>query len=604
MKKILLIIFVLFCIINAQQEEHKLMNREILKNIASYVGIELPHDLHLFCLPCKLMMKQVQKFSKNTLMSIITKEYVALCPKFKNPLICEGKKQKYLDQFAVQFVDNYLKPSNACQVLGACKLEHEPQTLKEYINEIMIDKLSRQEQQIWKERSEALLINNEDYKVVQYSDLHVDTEYTVGADAFCGNYNCCRMENSIPKDSSKGAQYWGTLASCDLPFRTVQNLLEFTKEKIKPDFILWTGDNVSQYRWNQQKNQTVPTQMITQEIQQLMPNTNVYGIYGNHDLYPSDQYDMIGESAQSFRDAISGTWKQYLSQEAYYQLRRNGFYSHIDVDRNLKIIALNSQAYDFNNFFLIQGVTDPRGMLNWLTEELKDSESKNQFAIIIAHIPPGDISCNSQWADRFSVIIERFEHVVSGLFYGHTHSDQISHIRSRIDGRYIKTIYIAPSVTTNSRQNPSFRVFYFNGKTNQIIDYTQYRLDITKANKDGEHAILNWNIAYNFLEYYGLQSSRIEDVQTLGYKLTHDEELLRKYIYNYATGSDVRYQKHLKDLKKLFLKKGTRNYFICGVDTATFDDWFQCIGFFEILQDSDYTRYKIYELFYGKWLKE
>lgn len=30
-------------------------------------------------------------------------------------------------------------------------------------------------------------------------------EYTVGADAFCGAFNCCRMENGIPKDSSKGA---------------------------------------------------------------------------------------------------------------------------------------------------------------------------------------------------------------------------------------------------------------------------------------------------------------------------------------------------------------------------------------------------------------
>ncbi|CAD8140740.1 unnamed protein product [Paramecium pentaurelia] len=605
MKYSLLIIFVLICITYTQQTPEQHLKKEIIKKIANYVGIELPHDLHLFCLPCKLMMKQVQKFSRNTLLTIIKKEYLALCPHFYNMPHCLGKSKQYHDEFAVHFIDNYLKPSNACQVLGACKVEHQPQTLKEYINEVMHDKLTKEQQQRWKEQAEALLINNKDYKVVQYTDLHIDTEYSEGADAFCNAPLCCRKEYGTPKDPNKGAQYWGTLASCDLPFRTVQNLLQFTKENIDPDFIIWTGDSIAHDVWQQfQSNQTIPTRIITEEIQKTMPTTQVYAMYGNHEAYPAEQYDMIGESTQWLRDETSEMWKQYLSQEAYYQLRRNGYYSQIDEKRNLKIIALNSQAYDYDNFFLMEGVTDPRGMLKWLIQELQDAESKNQFAIIIAHIPPGDISCNSQWADRFSVVIERFEHVVSGLFYGHTHSDQISHIRSRIDGRYIKTIYIAPSVTTFTRYNPSFRVFYFNGKTNQIIDFSQYRLDLAKANKEGQNAILNWNIAYNFLEYYGLQSSRIEDVQTLGYKMRHDEEILKKYIYSYATGSEVRYKQHLKDLKKLFLKKGTRNYFICGVETATYDDWFSCIGFIESLQDSAQIRYKIYESFYGKWLKD
>jgi len=71
--------------------------------------------------------------------------------------------------------------------------------------------------------------------------------------------------------------------------------------------------------------------------------------------------------------------------------------------------------------------------LNWLREQLLESERKNEFAIIFAHIPPGDTFCHTQWAQRFSVIVERFEHVIKGLFYGkrltnilgHTHQDHV-----------------------------------------------------------------------------------------------------------------------------------------------------------------------------------
>ena len=53
--------------------------------------------------------------------------------------------------------------------------------------------------------------------------------------------------------------------------------------------------------------------------------------------------------------------------------------------------------------------------------------------------------------------------------------------------------------------------------------------------------MLNWAVAYNFLEYYGLPSASLEHVSALPYKLAHDDELLKKYIYNYATGSEVLY---------------------------------------------------------------
>ncbi len=57
---------------------------------------------------------------------------------------------------------------------------------------------------------------------------------------------------------------------------------------------------------------------------------------------------------------------------------------------NLKIISLNTQAQNNLNFYLLRDSTDPGKMFEWLENELKISESKEQLVYIIGHIPPGD----------------------------------------------------------------------------------------------------------------------------------------------------------------------------------------------------------------------
>lgn len=109
---------------------------------------------------------------------------------------------------------------------------------------------------------------------------------------------------------------------------------------------------------------------------------------------------------------------------------------------------------------------------------------------------------------------------MKGLFYGHTHNDHIETIVSRVDGRPIRTAFIAPSGTTYSYQNPSFRIFEINGADNSIRDYDQYRLNLDKANQDGPNAVLEWDKAYTFTKFYGLKSaSNPNDVLELTTKL-------------------------------------------------------------------------------------
>lgn len=85
--------------------------------------------------------------------------------------------------------------------------------------------------------------------MVHISDPHLDFQYVEGALADCGSYLCCRAESGpIPTDSSKAAGKWGSY-KCDLPQRTFENLMTFVRDDIKPDAVVWTGDNSAHDTW-------------------------------------------------------------------------------------------------------------------------------------------------------------------------------------------------------------------------------------------------------------------------------------------------------------------------------------------------------------------
>lgn len=120
----------------------------------------------------------------------------------------------------------------------------------------------------------------------------------------------------------------------------------------------------------------------------------------------------------------------------------------------------------------------------------------------MGHIPPGDNTCSSQWAERYQVLVDRYENTIIGQFYGHTHNDHIEVIQSvQGETRGVGSIFIAPSGTTYSYQNPSYRIFTLTD--HQITNYFQYRLDLNKANLNKD-VTPTWDLAYDFKSEYNL----------------------------------------------------------------------------------------------------
>ncbi len=53
--------------------------------------------------------------------------------------------------------------------------------------------------------------------LIQFTDLHIDLDYIVGANKNCKNIICCRKENGIATDPENAAGPFGSVALCDIP---------------------------------------------------------------------------------------------------------------------------------------------------------------------------------------------------------------------------------------------------------------------------------------------------------------------------------------------------------------------------------------------------
>lgn len=105
--------------------------------------------------------------------------------------------------------------------------------------------------------------------------------------------------------------------------------------------------------------------------------------------------------------------------------------------------------------------------------------------------------------------------MIKGQFFGHSHFDEFRIVHEYFNYSNVAgVIYTAPSVTTYSNRMPSFRVYDVNSANNDLIDYTQYYLNITKANLLPDDTP-KWEIQYtatkdfkvkNLMDYEGFSN--------------------------------------------------------------------------------------------------
>lgn len=374
------------------------------------------------------------------------------------------------------------------------------------------------------------------YTILQVNDIHLDPQYKQGAIGNCNNgIVCCRENSTIsPNDSIFRAGKFGFRGDCDLPLESFKSFLEFASSTIKPDYMYWLGDNEDHEldEVNQEFNFDV-TEYISKAIGASLPKTKVYTAIGNHESYPVDSFDHLSKLNEKFLSGMADSMANLLSKDEHQQVKKRGFYSTRIEGRSLKIISLLSHLYDTYNMYLLDRTFDPLGMIQWLIDELKDSESKAEAVHIITHIPMGGYGVYA-WVHLFNAIAQRYSNTIKGIFSAHTHFDEIVfHTPLKDETKLTVPEYVGPSLTTFSKISPSFRVFEIDEDSHEVIDYKQYQLDLESSNLSGE---AKWKIVYSFKDEYQLDSMNQQEMQMLFERIESGErETLKVYQKNKFT---------------------------------------------------------------------
>lgn len=79
---------------------------------------------------------------------------------------------------------------------------------------------------VWRVQAQPKAELASTFRVLHLSDTHYDPEYVEGSLASCNEPLCCRTASGEVKNDTDRAGRWGDLRHCDLPFRTLDNMLE------------------------------------------------------------------------------------------------------------------------------------------------------------------------------------------------------------------------------------------------------------------------------------------------------------------------------------------------------------------------------------------
>ena len=134
---------------------------------------------------------------------------------------------------------------------------------------------------------------------------------------------------------------------------------------------------------------------------------------------------------------------------------------------------------------------------------------------IIGHIDPSQ--CLESWSSNYYRIVNRYESTIVGQFFGHSHKDEISLFYDLENiTRAVNIAYLAPSVTTLSFLNPSYRIYEIDGfhkdSTWQVLDFSTIYLNLTEAN---HYNVTKWRKEYSAKEAFDLENLFPQDWNNL-----------------------------------------------------------------------------------------
>ena len=498
-------------------------------------------------------------------------------------LFCSfSKSYEYCDSFLSSYGIPLLKnvflrltnPDNFCHSLGFCLEGEECEDTYDYAIRLLKDKPNK--------KREPIDTTAPTLRMLQLTDTHYDPNYRENSSIYCNERLCCHEPASNYSRIRSGK--FGSYINCDTSLNTLTSFAQAAKE-FEPDFIIWTGDNPehnSAYN-SSQEDVYYTTQTIKDTIEEAFGNNiTVYPVIGNHEVYPNDlwkpgNYRIFEELAEIYKDF-------FFEDQAYESFSKYGYYTELHNGTNLRIVALNCLYCDAVNHHLLSTThEDAKAEFIWLEKVLREAEKNNEYVYILDHFPINGDFTLYECSKRLRALFDRFEYTIRGYFSGHTHKEDISPVRRYFEPRPIINVnFIAPSLSTNDGGNPSFRIYTIDSNTKNVIDYEQYRMNLTESNEKREGI---WYLSHKATELFNVTD--LTEIEKMTQIDVEGEYIMKRY-------ADSATEKQMHDKKEIKKAK-------CTITTDSHNDYVKCaeIGLFSV----DYF-YNVLSDISGEWGKK
>ncbi|CAL4147603.1 unnamed protein product, partial [Meganyctiphanes norvegica] len=392
-------------------------------------------------------------------------------------------------------------------------------------------------------------VSNPRIKVLQISDIHFDPYYEEGSNSKCFEPLCCRTTSGTLKNSTHAAGRWGNYGRCDIPQRTLENMLQHIAQT-HPDitYIMWTGDVPPHDIWNQTRQSNLDIlENTVYLLRYYFPNTPIFPALGNHESAPVNSFPPPFVNGNSSVDylykELSRHWLHWLPNHTSSTIDKGAFYSVL-IKPGFRIISLNMNFCNNLNWWLLVNSTDPAQELQWLVFELQGAEERGEVVHILGHIPPGKWDCLQVWSANYYTIVNRYESTITGQFFGHTHYDEFElFFDSREPHRATSIAYIAPSVTTYVGLNPGYRIYTIEGdyedSRKMVLDHATWVMDLNTANN--RNSSPKWYHLYSAKADYNMGNLSPLEWDNLVTRMIQDPDTFDKFYGHFWKNSPVRH---------------------------------------------------------------
>ncbi|KAM3721915.1 Sphingomyelin phosphodiesterase [Dirofilaria immitis] len=414
-------------------------------------------------------------------------------------------------------------------------------------------------------------IRQDNLRVLHITDLHLDPEYAPGSEANCSSKLCCHMQPELYGSAiTQKSGYWGSLAVCDIPYWTIENMLQNIQKLGKIDYILVGGDYESHMDWAYTKEDHLKTiRNISSLLHKYFANIPIYWTLGNHEGVPINSFPphYIPEKyrLQWLYDELSQLQKPFIDMKSIENIKYSGSYT-VQLHPGLRLISLNNGYCETSNFWLYINETDPDGTLSWLVAELKQAESDGQYVHILSHIPPGNEECRESWARNYYKIIARFSKTIKAQFFGHVHIDSFTVFYENMNddsSKPISVLYASPSVTTFTYLNPAFRIYEIeSGMNYRVVDFHTYFLNLTQIGMSVTPPV--WELLYSAKKEYSLVDLSPTSWDRLINKIIYEKTTYNRFIRNSNRQDNFICEGKCRYNSLCSLRKGHHNTTLCS----------------------------------------